>query len=104
MTNPLTLWADAYWETYLKGRPQFLPSLFTHLCEYHASHGGHFDVVNDVGAGVGQFSVELARRFTSVIVTEPSEGSLNFARKYLASADTDGSKYRFVHAKVDAEI
>jgi SAM-dependent methyltransferase len=99
---PFSNVASTFWEAYLKGRPRVPQSLFARLFEYHASHGGQFTLANDVGAGVGNFSPELATRFKRVIVTEPAEGNLEIAKATLAGA-AEASKYEFESAKVEDE-
>ena len=67
----------------MKGRPRVPSSLFTCIYNYHKSHGGKFDAVGNIGAGIGNFSTELAKRFTEVVVIEPNIKSLGLARKHL---------------------
>jgi hypothetical protein len=67
-----SLASAAFWESYMKGCPRVPSSLFTRIYNYHNLHSGKFSIVNDIGAGIGNFSSELAKRFTEAIVTEPN--------------------------------
>jgi tRNA G46 methylase TrmB len=75
--------SPAFWEGYMKGRPRVPSSLFTRIYNYHKAHGGKFDVVNDIGAGIGNFPSEMAKQFIEVIAIEPNTKSLDLARKHL---------------------
>lgn len=74
---------EAFWENYVKARPQIPDSFFERIFSYHAEHGGKFGVVHDAGAGVGIHSKRLAKRFDKVIVTDSSEENIQIAHKQL---------------------
>jgi trans-aconitate 3-methyltransferase len=88
----------------MKGRPRVPSSLFTRIYNYHKSYGGKFDVVNDIGAGIGNFSIELAKRFTEVVVIEPNIKSLGLARKHLIPGGTCRSRFQFVNGKAEDDL
>jgi trans-aconitate 3-methyltransferase len=103
-TGPYKSLTDSFWENYVKGRPQVPESFFHRIFEYHATHGGKFNVVNDVGAGVGNHSVRLAKRFAAVVVTEPDETSLGIAEKSITKETSETTKYRFVKAQAEDDV
>ena len=74
---------EAFWNSYLKGRPQMPDQLFKRICQYHAEHGGHFDVVHDVGAGIGVHSARLAKHFDHVIVSDIVPENMEMAKERL---------------------
>ncbi|EEQ31210.1 putative trans-aconitate 3-methyltransferase [Microsporum canis] len=80
-----------YWEGYLSTRPTYSEDFYERIYRYHASHAGpsssSFSVVHDVGAGPGQVSAQLARRFSHVVVSDTSENHLDYARHSLSSMD-----------------
>ena len=77
----------SFWDGYSNGRPRPSTSFFERIFAYHASHGGDFGLVNDVGAGSGQWSLVLAQRFAKVAVTEPAGASLDVARQRLTQGE-----------------
>nr|UYO77210.1 S-adenosyl-L-methionine-dependent methyltransferase [Trichoderma crystalligenum] len=82
---------DKFWANYLKGRPQAPESLFERIFNYHASHGGIFGTVHDVGAGNGPYSQKLRSRFNHVIVSDIVAKNVELAQYRLG---TDGFSYR----------
>nr|UYO77180.1 methyltransferase protein [Trichoderma calamagrostidis] len=80
-----------FWANYLKGRPQAPESLFGRIFNYHASHGGDFGIVHDVGAGNGPYSQKLRSRFDHVIVSDIVAKNVELAQHRLG---TDGFSYR----------
>ncbi|MCJ1306094.1 hypothetical protein MMC08_008912 [Hypocenomyce scalaris] len=98
-----------FWQRYLQGRPKVPSSFFQRVYDYHTLHGGHFDVVNDIGAGVGQLSSVLAKRFQRVIVTDPGETNIETAKSRLLSSpqyssNDASSPFTFVQAKCEDDI
>jgi SAM-dependent methyltransferase len=102
--GPYNFLTDTFWNDYVKGRPQVPESLFDRIFEYHAAHGGDFNVVNDVGAGVGNHSTRLAKRFATVLVTEPDDSSRAIAEKSLTRETNEATKYRFVKAQAEDDV
>ncbi|KAK2594643.1 hypothetical protein QQS21_007619 [Conoideocrella luteorostrata] len=80
-----------FWTNYFKGRPQVPDSFFDRIFAYHASHGGVFGTVHDVGAGNGIHSQKLRNRFGHVIVSDIIDKNVELARDGLG---TDGYSYR----------
>ena len=97
---------EEFWEKYRAGRPKIPSGFFKRFYDYHASHGGSFETVEDVGAGFGDFSLELSRRFAHVIVSDPAPRSLDVARELMGSAVRDhASKFSFRQEKIeDSEL
>nr|UIK22905.1 methyltransferase protein [Trichoderma rhododendri] len=87
---------DKFWANYLKGRPQAPEALFDRIFNYHASHGGAFGTVHDVGAGNGPYSRKLRSRFNHVIVSDIVATNVELARERLG---TDGFSYRTAKAE-----
>ena len=92
-----------FWTNYRKARPVVPKSFWQRIYDYHASHGGSFGTVHDVGAGFGEMSLELSKRFTNVIVGDPSPANLNFARDLIdSSADKDASsRFTFRQERIE---
>ena len=106
--NPYDLDSE-FWQRYLLGRPKVPSSFFQRVYDYHALHGGDFGVVNDIGAGVGQWSSVLAKRFQRVIVTDPAETNIGTAKLRLIAPPQSGSNdasspFTFVQAKCEDDI
>lgn len=87
---------EAFWEKYIKGRPPIPESFFQHICKYHATHGGGFGVVHDVGAGVGVHSARLAKYFDHVIVSDVVAENVRLAQQRLGT-----DKYSYRAAKLE---
>lgn len=79
--------SENFWDIYELGRPKVPPSFWSRIFEYHTSHGGQYNVVNDLGSGVGIHSTTLAQHFQHVILTDPAEENLNVARTHLSSSN-----------------
>ena len=91
-----------FWEKYRAGRPKYPSSFYQRFYDYHASHGGSFETVEDVGAGFGDFSLELSKRFSHVIVSDPAPRSLDVARELMGSAVKDhASRFSFRQEKIE---
>lgn len=91
---------QAFWNNYIKARPQIPDSFFERIFAYHADHGGEFGVVHDAGAGVGVHSRRLAHRFGQVIVTDPSEQNIQIAQDQLPA----NGQYQFHREKLEQTI
>ena len=88
----------------MKGRPEVPESFFDRIFEYHGAHGGKFNVVNDVGASIGNYSPRLAKRFSTVIITEPDDKSRSIAEKNLNKNIDATTKYLYVKAGAEDQV
>lgn len=86
----------AFWEDYIKGRPQVPQSFFDRIFEYHSKHGGSFDKAHDAAAGGGIHSARLAERFKTVHVSDISEENIRVAQMRLQ----DNGKFTFGAARM----
>ena len=93
---------ERFWDNYLKGRPRVPNSFFDRVFEYHSSHSGCFNTVNDLGAGPGTFSATLASKFRQVILTDPNKETLDVAKRYLKTTDVSQFQYYAVSAEEPA--
>jgi SAM-dependent methyltransferase len=91
----------AFWNNYLKGRPQAPQSFFDRIYDYHQNHGGRFGIVHDLGAGNGPYSSQLRSRFQHVIVSDIVPENVQFAEDRLG---TDGFSYRAAKAEEADDI
>ena len=80
-----------FWKNYQAGRPKYPASFYQRFYNYHATKGGSFGTVHDVGAGFGEMSLELGRRFSHVIVSDPAPQSLAIAQEQLNSTAPSAS-------------
>ncbi|MCJ1330853.1 hypothetical protein MMC10_007540 [Thelotrema lepadinum] len=91
-----------FWEKYRAGRPKFPSSFYQRFYDYHASHGGSFGTVEDVGAGFGDMSLQLSKKFSHVIVSDPAPRSLDVARELMSSTVSDyASHFSFRQEKIE---
>ncbi|KAG0650225.1 Methyltransferase [Hyphodiscus hymeniophilus] len=81
----------AFWDNYLKGRPQAPESFFDRIFTYHQEHNGAFGTVHDVGAGNGPYAQKLRFRFQNVVVSDIVAENVQLAEERLGN---DGFKYR----------
>lgn len=88
-----------FWQKYVKGRPQVPDSFFERVFGYHAEHGGDFGTVHDAGAGPGNHSSRLAKRFKKVIVSDYAERNIETAKAHLS-----GLQYEFRVTKLEDTI
>jgi len=79
----------------MKHRPPYPQSFYDRLYVHHSRFSDSFAIVNDCGAGGGVASKELAKKFAKVIVSEPNEKYLNFARLHLEPKFPKG-KFEFL--------
>ena len=82
------------WEQYIQTRPKYPKSMFDLLYNYHGAQGTDITwaLAMDVGAGHGPIAEELARRFEKVVVCDPNEEYLAFAKRRL---DNNDSRFEF---------
>ncbi|KAJ7240492.1 S-adenosyl-L-methionine-dependent methyltransferase [Mycena rebaudengoi] len=82
---------DAYWETCLAARPDYVQSeFFERVFQYHREHGnGSLDRVHDAACGPGNVAAVLKQHFKTVISSNPNGGHVEVARQRLASVKGD---------------
>ncbi|KAL9067737.1 MAG: hypothetical protein Q9157_006710 [Trypethelium eluteriae] len=90
-----------FWRNYRIGRPAIPSSFYQRFYDYHATHGGSFGTVHDVGAGFGELSLELSKRFDHVIVSDPAPKSLDVARELIGAASSSFNKFSFRQERVE---
>ncbi|KIX07331.1 uncharacterized protein Z518_01984 [Rhinocladiella mackenziei CBS 650.93] len=67
-------------KAYAQIRRDYHPSLYQTIVNHHASTGGQFDTLLDVGCGPGTAANGLAPHFAHAIGLDPSEGMITTAR------------------------
>jgi SAM-dependent methyltransferase len=67
-------------KAYAEARPQYSPSLYQAIIEYHTSTNGELNTLLDVGCGPGMVARTLGERFSHSIGLDPSEGMIATAR------------------------
>ncbi|KAM3419811.1 hypothetical protein BST61_g3142 [Cercospora zeina] len=92
MANPYKGASESFWECHTQGRPLLPESLLRTIWDYHASHGGSFDVVHEPGAGIGLYTERLAQKFRHVITSDTERSSLDIATRRLR--DLKNVEYR----------
>jgi SAM-dependent methyltransferase len=75
-------------------RRDYHPSLYQTVFDHHASTGGQFDTVIDVGCGPGLATRNLAEKFKHAIGLDPSDGMLDTARS-LGGTSVAGEAIRY---------
>ena len=66
-------------QLYAGSRPAYPPVLYEHMFSEHASTGGQFGFVVDVGCGPGSATRDLAPTFDHAVGLDPREEMLNVA-------------------------
>lgn len=92
--NKLFSQDDAFWATYLKGRPAVPPSFFTRIFNYHASKSAPFTTAHDLGAGIAPYAPHLRSRFSHVIISDIVPSNIASARKRLGESTSSGYTFR----------
>lgn len=92
---------EAFWNNYLKGRPQAPDSFFDRIFGYHEEKGGQFGTVHDAGAGNGPYGQKLRSRFETVIISDIVPENVRLAEDRLG---TDGFRYRVSRIEDAADI
>lgn len=64
--------ADFDWVKYTTNRPNYSPSFYNRIWDYHRSHSNHWSLAHDVGTGPGNVAEVLSGRFNKVIASDPS--------------------------------
>ncbi|KAF2817305.1 S-adenosyl-L-methionine-dependent methyltransferase [Mytilinidion resinicola] len=80
--------------TYAQTRLNYHPSLYTAIIDHHASTGGQFNSLLDVGCGPGTAIRALAPHFAHAIGLDPSDGMINYAIE-LPGATSTSEPIRF---------
>ncbi|KAK4673961.1 hypothetical protein QC763_0019400 [Podospora pseudopauciseta] len=88
----------ANWSEYLSFRPVYPQSFFGRIYEYHFQKPqATSTTAQDIGAGCGIVSSNLASRFNKVIVSDPNDGYTTLARKLLVEQSRlPASKFTFL--------
>jgi SAM-dependent methyltransferase len=94
---------NEFWARYARGRPSVPQSFWDRLYDWHASHNGHFGTVHDIGGGAGSFVPELAKKFSKVILSDPSSFNVENVKAQLLSR-LEEQQLEFIVAKAEDEI
>jgi SAM-dependent methyltransferase len=72
---------------YMKYRPQYPPSLYTRLYQYHsaARPGNTFQIAHDEGTGPGITTEKLSEKFAHVIASDPNVDYIEIAERRLTT-------------------
>ncbi|KAL1983787.1 hypothetical protein VTN96DRAFT_9873 [Rasamsonia emersonii] len=79
---------------YAEARPSYPPQLYDIILRHHASTGGRFDVLVDVGCGPGKATRDLAASFAHAIGLDAGEEMIATARR-LGGVTASGEPVRF---------
>lgn len=90
-----------FWKNYQAGRPVIPASFYQRFYDYHAQKGGSFGTVHDVGAGFGELSIELSKRFSHVILGDPAPKSLSVAKELIKESNSDQSQFTFRQERIE---
>ena len=90
-----------FWKNYRAGRPVIPSSFYQRFYDYHTAHEGSFGTVHDVGAGFGELSLELSKKFARVIVSDPAPKSLNVAKELISAASGSLDRFSFRQERVE---
>lgn len=92
-------------KAYAAGRSAYNENLYQAIFEHHASTGGQFGTLMDVGCGPGNATRPLAKRFDTAYGTDPSLEMIRTAKKLsMASQEGEtasGKKINFMVAKAE---
>lgn len=91
-----------YWKAYRDGRPKVPDSYFERILEYHAQHGGEFNVWHDMGAGSAVHTRRLAPKFKTTIISDSGASNVEAARSYLG--ENDAYKFRVAKGEEAADL
>ncbi|KAK7943635.1 methyltransferase domain-containing protein [Apiospora aurea] len=79
---------------YANFRPTYHENLYKLVIDHHASTGGQFDTIVDLGCGPGNSVRKLASKFQHAFGLDPSEGMIGAARS-LGGTTATGEPIRF---------
>jgi SAM-dependent methyltransferase len=90
-------WDSFDWNAYIRYRPQYPPSFYAHLYNYHtaARPGNTFEIAHDEGTGPGLVAEKLAKKFVHVIASDPNIDYIKTAEQRLTSDGREFPKDRF---------
>ena len=74
-------YTSAQAKAYIEVRNWTFPKLYDLIINHHASTGGSFGMLFDVGCGPGNSTLPLAKRFNVVDATDPSEEMVRTAKE-----------------------
>lgn len=99
------IFAKNDWETYMRYRPSYPPSLIELIVSYHRENSNKFRLAYDIGAGNGIFASHLAPHFKHIHVADPNEENIIGARTMLAPSAQAAEKNAatFTFSVVSAE-
>jgi trans-aconitate 3-methyltransferase len=60
------------WTEYIKYRPLYPQSFFKRIYDYHTERSNSWQTAHDVGAGAEIASQDLATKFETVILSDPT--------------------------------
>lgn len=89
---------------YSSGRPSYHENLIRVILDHHASTGGMFGTLLDVGCGPGNSTRPLSKRFDIAYGIDPSEEMIKTAKELSAGSPVEtnsGSRIRFAVGKAE---
>ena len=92
-------------KAYAAGRSAYNDKLYSVIFEHHASTGGQFGTLMDVGCGPGNATRPLAKRFDTAYGTDPSLEMIRTAKKLSMESQEGetaaGKKINFMVARAE---
>jgi SAM-dependent methyltransferase len=82
-------------KTYATHRLSYSQSLYSAVIQHHASTGGQFDLLLDVGCGPGNATRDVALEFERAVGADPGEQMIEAARE-IGGTTKSGEDIRFV--------
>ncbi|KAI4126441.1 MAG: hypothetical protein LQ338_003750 [Usnochroma carphineum] len=89
-----------FWDTYVSTRPNYSPSFYNIIHNYHSAHSSSHELAHDVGCGAGKVTAELALHYSHVVASDSDSNHLTVAKRRLAQ-DFDPSRVSYTHAKAE---
>jgi ubiquinone/menaquinone biosynthesis C-methylase UbiE len=85
------------WDEYIRYRPQYPPSFYARLYNYHSTArlGNIFQTAHDEGTGPGLVAEILAEKFAYVIASDPNVDYIKTAEQRLTTGAREFSKDQF---------
>ncbi|KAG8525240.1 uncharacterized protein KY384_008884 [Bacidia gigantensis] len=94
-------------QAYLSGRGQDNENLFGVICEHHASTGGHFGTLLDLGCGPGNSTRPIAKHFERAYGIDASEAmiatGIEVGRNAVDGETKTGGKVEYKVGRVDED-
>ena len=88
-------------KSYAAGRPPYPPALYDIIFKHHASTGGAFNILLDVGCGPGNCTRVMAPSFEKVIGVDASPGMIESALEFGGSTNS-GEAIRYELSSAEA--